>query len=76
MTIILDPKRFSELPVTSSLDGTEIVPIVKNGDNDAVTIETIRDISGYVLGFGLNSITVGNTEPPSPEVGDIWVDTN
>ena len=25
---------------------------------------------------GLNKITVGTTQPTSPSVGDIWVDTN
>jgi hypothetical protein len=41
MTFILDPKKFSELDVTPTVDGTEIVPIVKDGENAAATIDVM-----------------------------------
>ena len=40
--IILDPKKFSELTETSDLDGSEIVPIVKDGENKSASVDTIR----------------------------------
>lgn len=32
--------------------------------------------SQYVLASGTNTLTVGTTAPPSPAVGDLWVDIN
>lgn len=37
-------------------------------------LATIED--AYVIGAGLTKITVGTTEPTSPNIGDLWVDTN
>jgi len=34
------------------------------------------DMGGYIVGDGIAKITVGTTEPTSPGIGDIWIDTN
>lgn len=41
-SIKLDPKKFSEYEPEATLDGSEIVPIVKDGQNSAATVEKIR----------------------------------
>ena len=30
--------------------------------------------AGYIVGDGVAKITVGGTEPTSPDTGDIWID--
>jgi hypothetical protein len=32
--------------------------------------------SGAIAFIGLNKITVGTTEPETPDIGDLWIDTN
>lgn len=41
MIFRLDPKKFSDYPPEESVDGSEIVPIVKDGENSSVTIGTM-----------------------------------
>lgn len=41
MVFRLDPKKFSDYPPEPSVDGSEIIPIVKDGENSAVEIEKI-----------------------------------
>lgn len=36
----------------------------------------ISDTTNYVIGVGTNTITVGDTEPVDPAVGDLWIDTS
>lgn len=38
-----EDKRISELSVLSACDGNELLPFAKNGDNGAVTTETMRE---------------------------------
>jgi hypothetical protein len=37
---------------------------------------TASYVSGSVRGWGISNLTVGTTEPVSPSIGDLWVDTN
>lgn len=32
--------------------------------------------SRYIIGVGVRRITVSDTEPLNPEVGDLWIDTS
>lgn len=41
MVFRLDPKKFSEYTPEPTLDGSEIVPIVKDGENSTVTVDKI-----------------------------------
>lgn len=77
--IRLDPEKFSELAVADHVDGSEIVPIVKDGENMSVPIGTLwgdQDLSAYALAIGFHTITVSPTQPLAPQIGDLWVDTN
>ena len=52
---------------------------VKTGDTQTLTNKTltspvINSPSGFASGW--SKLTVGTTQPSSPSVGDIWVDTN
>lgn len=46
MIFRLDPKKFSDYTPEPILDGSEIVPLVKAGQNSAATVETIRGPGG------------------------------
>lgn len=79
MSIRLDPEKFSELPPTDSVDGSEIIPIVKDGENASVTVGNLwgsQDLSAYARAAGFRTITVGTQQPTDPQIGDLWVDTN
>jgi hypothetical protein len=45
--------------------------VATNGSKDLVS-----DTSNYIIGDGVNKITVGPTEPVDPQVGDIWIDVS
>lgn len=34
------------------------------------------DTNTYIIGSGINKITVGTVEPSTPTTGDLWIDTN
>jgi hypothetical protein len=52
MAFMLDPKKFSDFPPEASVDGSEIIPIVKDGENSSVTIETLRDSVPVITDHG------------------------
>ena len=47
-----------------------------SGDDHSQYHNDARGDARYILKSGLSKITVGTTEPTSPSVGDLWVDTN
>ena len=68
-------KRSSDSTAPSSLDPGQLAYVEGTGKL------YIGTIAGAVVevstgGSGGTAIHVGTTEPPSPSVGDLWVDTN
>ena len=75
-----EDKRISELSVLSACDGNELLPFAKNGDNGAVTTETMREFmqdgvgekafellwiqAGNMNGFKFTSVDWSNKEKP------------
>ena len=49
MVLHLDPKKFSELPEDTAVDGTELVPVVSEGENERVTIRDIKAPRSLVI---------------------------
>lgn len=62
-------KKISQLSTGSTLDGSELVPIVQSGVTKKVTTQDIADLGGS--GSGVQSVTgnqVDNTDPLNPVV--------
>ena len=67
---------FRGLPSSENLwdrTGTTLEPHTA-GDN-ILTTGTVKG-SNIIDGVGVAKITVGTTEPTSPAIGDLWLDTN
>lgn len=43
MVFLLDPKKFSDYTPTPTVDGTELVPIVKDGENSVATVDVLLE---------------------------------
>ena len=57
------------------LDGSNASTTIDIGSEDFTTAGIITG-SNIISGDGVRKITVGTTEPTSPAIGDLWVDTN
>lgn len=60
--------KISALPIGSSLDGTELVPIVQAGVTKQTTTQDIADLGGGVGVEGITGDLVDNTDPANPIV--------
>ena len=58
--------------ITNSKNVTDKITVSSNVDLDDMS----DDIDTKLTKDGTQKITVGTTEPSTPQVGDIWVDTN
>lgn len=61
-------KKISQLPIAGTLDGTELVPVVQNGETVHTTVQDISDLGGS---SGVQTVTganVDNTDPLNPVV--------
>ena len=52
MAFMLDPKKFSDFPPEPTVDGSEIIPIVKDGQNSSVTVETLQQLVDVITDHG------------------------
>ena len=52
MVFMLDPKKFSDFPPEPTVDGSEIIPIVKDGQNSSVTVETLQQLVDVITDHG------------------------
>ena len=48
------------------------LPVVK--DAISKNIVAVTNFCGFVVGEGVSKITVSDTPPVSPRIGDLWVD--
>lgn len=55
--------KISELPAGTTLDGTEIIPAVQDGDTVGVTAQEIADLAGGGGGYAeiTGTLTAGST---------------
>jgi len=69
MTLILEPEKFSQLPVAGPLTGPEIIPIVQGGVNKKTTVNDLpippSGVQSIVAG---ENIAVDDTDPANPVV--------
>lgn len=49
MTLFLDPRKFSELPVDEQVKGDELVPLVNEGENATTTVRAIKQPRHLVI---------------------------
>ncbi len=64
-------KRYNEDLETNDILANEIIDVIYDGTNwQMQTPQNVLKISGTT------KLTVGTTEPVSPNTGDLWVDTN
>lgn len=69
MTIILDPKKFSELPYDGDINGEEFVPLVKDGENIKAKISDLPGATPGVQSIVAGeNISVDDTDPQNPIV--------
>ena len=64
--------KISELPSTT-LDGTEVVPVVKSGITQRVPVnEFVRSVDGASGVVTLPATTVSASDPTGGSDGDVW----
>jgi len=62
----------SPLLTTATLSGLTASALVATNGSKVL----VSDTTNYIIGAGVNTITVGPTEPGSPQTGDLWIDTS
>lgn len=73
-------KKISELTAISAPDNADVLPLVDVSAAETKKITWANILAAlasvFVTGVGTRTITVSDTEPTSPTLGDLWVDTS
>jgi hypothetical protein len=66
--------KISALPSQTTPDTNDVYPIVDTSASTTKKITQANLVASFLV--GAKKITVGTSEPSSPNVGDLWIDTS